>query len=535
MTKSRFKNINKGWILGAMLFLVVMWLLSAVALNPIVKNLLIKQVENQTQGKYSLEIERLDCSIFQGNAHLFSIKLVPDRDHATSAETVFSFHAEELELKGIGIWRLIWDKDFTISQLSILDPAVAIKMGKNLDSLSNGVTSGKDASVPLIEVDNFSLRNGKLTVMSQDSTKSVAFSDAVLTFDSFVYDEKRLAARHFDVENFSFSVKDYSMMLPDSLYAAKASAIAVSSQSESIAISSIALVPLYGPQEFMEKIGEQADRLDIAVKELLVEGVDFDRLLEKELLASFVTIDSMNLMAYRDKRYILPADKYVKFPQQALREFPHYVHIDSILLHNAQITYRERVEGGERPGHINFVNVHALTSNVTNDADLLRDSIAMVTNATGYLMGAGKITVHIKIPIGNKQNVHYFEGDMSAMDMKVVNPMLKNIVFGEVVSGKVNELSFHAYVNEDESQGAMRFGYEDLKVQINHQESEKGRKGLITFIANSFIVKSNNPAHGKFRESDMHHVRDKRKSLINFWWKTILSGFKETMGVPEGD
>lgn len=534
MTKSRFKIIQKKWLLGIIFFLVAIWLLSTFALEPIIKHQLVKQVSKQTQGQYALEVDKVDCSIFQRRLQLYSVRLVPCPSLSSGRKAVFSGQIEELELAGIQIWRLVRHKEFVVNQLNISGPEVHIRNGLDQDTTDHkGAESGQAS--PFVQIETFKFKNGNLTVIGHDSTKSIVLSDVDLFLKAFVYDENQTAEKkHFDFEDLSLSIKSYYMALPDSFYALQTDAISASSQDENIQISGLALVPLYGPHQFMEKKGEQADRLNIFVKELQVDGLDFDRLLEKELMATFVTIDSLNLVAYRDKRYILPADKYVKFPQQALRELPHPVHIDSVLLHNAQITYRERVEGSEAPGHINFVNINALTNNVTNDPALLDDSIAIITNATGYLMGAGKITAHITIPIGNEQNVHYFEGGMSSMEMNAVNPMLKHIVFGEVVSGKVNELSFSAYVNEDESKGKMRFGYEDFKVQINHQESEKGRKGFLTFIANSFIVKSDNPSNGEFRESEMHYVRDKRKSLINFWWKTILSGFKDTMGIPEG-
>ena len=121
------------------------------------------------------------------------------------------------------------------------------------------------------------------------------------------------------------------------------------------------------------------------------------------------------------------------------------------------------------------------------------------------------------------------------MNMTIINPMLKHIVFGEIISGQVNEFNFNARVNETASHGTLRFGYDDLKVQINNKDSEKGKKGMITFLANTFIVKSANPSNKKFRESEMYYERDKRKSIINFWWKTLLSGIKETMGVPKNE
>jgi hypothetical protein len=78
----------------------------------------------------------------------------------------------------------------------------------------------------------------------------------------------------------------------------------------------------------------------------------------------------------------------------------------------------------------------------------------------------------------------------------------------------------------------MIFKYEDCKVDLLNKTKKKGGNDLISFLANAFVIKSNNPANGDLREAKMAYTRDKNKSMINFWWKTILSGLKDTIGIP---
>src|SRR5690606_10651359 len=110
------------------------------------------------------------------------------------------------------------------------------------------------------------LEKGSLTVIAHDSTESMTIADATIYVKSFIYDEKRASARHFDFEDFSLSLKDYTMMLPDSFYSLQANAITASAQSKKVEVAALELIPLYGPLEFMEKKGEQADRINMFVK-----------------------------------------------------------------------------------------------------------------------------------------------------------------------------------------------------------------------------------------------------------------------------
>ena len=148
-------------------------------------------------------------------------------------------------------------------------------------------------------------------------------------------------------------------------------------------------------------------------------------------------------------------------------------------------------------------------------------------------MGKGRINAYFNLPIGDPMNSHSFQGSLSPMKIDEINPMIKHVAFAEIQSGEVNDLDFHAQANENVSNGTMKFGYENLKINLLEKGSDEGSKELISFLANTFVIKSANPLGGRFREGQMHYERDQRKSILNFWWKTILSGFKDTLGVPE--
>ena len=238
------------------------------------------------------------------------------------------------------------------------------------------------------------------------------------------------------------------------------------------------------------------------------------------------------MVLYRDKTHPVKPTEKKKLIQQTIKEAPVYLLIDSLQLNDAQITYQEKVEEETKPGNINFVNLQASVSNITNDSIMLQEGAIMTASAQTYIMGVGKLQADFNFSLGAVENYHSIKGTASSMQMEVINPMLQYVAFAEVQSGTVNRLNFEVKLNENTSTGSMEFFYEDLKIDLLNKGEKEGKKGLVSFFANTFIIKKANPLNEKFRPGQMYFERDKNKSMINFWWKSLLSGLKDSMGLP---
>jgi hypothetical protein len=82
----------------------------------------------------------------------------------------------------------------------------------------------------------------------------------------------------------------------------------------------------------------------------------------------------------------------------------------------------------------------------------------------------------------------------------------------------------------------MKFIYNDLKVQMPESDENKaeGITGFALLIANNFIIKDSNPKGDKPpRLSSIEFVRNKERFMFHYTWKSILSGLKETIGIPD--
>lgn len=511
---------------------------------PLVKNRLEEQVYNQTAGAYTLTIDNIDINLFLGNVSAYSITLNPDTLRISKNKIHRDFYeikAPEISITGLNIWQLIFNNQLSVDKLDIIKPEVRWVRNFDDDFKSDSEVSNENNKkiLPPVKIGIINLNESSLLITNNDSkTSIVSLQKASLKVDNFLWnaDTTKNIERKINYDDLTILVKDYAMKLGDSLNTFHFDSLRGSVKHSTLVINGLEFQPRYGREEYNKRKGEETDRIEFFNKEISLRGIDFEKLKEEDkVIARLIVIDSINLVVYRDKTNPVKNNAKKLLIQEQIRKAPIYLRIDSLQLNNTQITYQEKVEEGTEPGHINFINLNASVSNITNDSVLLESGPSMKAHATTYLMGVGKIDAYFDFPIGDLNNSHTLFGTVSPMELDVINPMLSNVAFAEIKSGKLNSLSFEGRLNEDNSSGTMEFRYENLKVEILKKKKEDGVKGFISFLANTFVIKSNNPANGDFREGDMSFSRDKSKSIINYWWKTLLSGLKDTIGVPAAE
>jgi hypothetical protein len=120
----------------------------------------------------------------------------------------------------------------------------------------------------------------------------------------------------------------------------------------------------------------------------------------------------------------------------------------------------------------------------------------------------------------------------------ILNSILKSNAFASARDGRILNADWSFEANDDEAIGKMTFLYEDLNVQLLDERTltkGKGMKPILTFVINTFAVKSKNPRgfQRKPINASIYQVRDKEKFIFNYWWKTTFSGIKGSLGLGQ--
>jgi hypothetical protein len=85
----------------------------------------------------------------------------------------------------------------------------------------------------------------------------------------------------------------------------------------------------------------------------------------------------------------------------------------------------------------------------------------------------------------------------------------------------------HIKGTNDKADGRIIFAYHNLKIAAlkKEQEGKMKKRALITYIANTFILKKNSPATGNpIKEYVVSLQRNTDRSFFNLIWKTICEG-----------
>lgn len=534
------------WIFGIAAGFLILLIFTNVILDDIIGNMLKNKIAKQSNGVYELSFNDLNINLFTGSLSARDVQLKYDsaRFHKMRREVgssvLFEVSVSLLQMEHLDLPDLIFEEKLILTTLVINEPRVKMishpEMEKAADTASSkgGLYSIISPAFKVLAIGKINLIDASLNykmhkakVVSSTKVRNISLMVSNFQIDSMASaDTKRL----FYSDAIELKVTDYSMKLPDSMNLLKVKEFGISLSEQKIYADSIQLVPRYGKFEFAKMKGHETDYNEITNKRLEFNQVDFEALFEKQQFkAAFLEVDGLILYSFRDKRWPFPENRRPYLPQEMLHNAGFYLKIDSVKLKNMHITYEERVEDAEEAGTIRFENLNAVFYNVSNDSILAKEGVSMQIYASAQLMGKALLQANFDMPLASKNNEHTFEGSLAPVPLKIINPMMRPIAFAEIESGYNNKLTFSAHANNDISEGIMRFAYEDLK--INLLKEGEGTKDIISFFANTIVPADNPGEDNSLQVGEMKFERDKRKSIINFWWKTLLTGLKSTLGV----
>ena len=321
----------------------------------------------------------------------------------------------------------------------------------------------------------------------------------------------------------------------DSLYEMGSGILHYSFLSQKIIVDSFYIAPLFKSDEFFERAKYQTDRIDLFVRKIIVDDVGFDDFLEDNIL-DLSRIDLLDLKAeiYRNKHYPIKPGVVKILPQDALMEMKRAFRIDSVRVINSYLLYRELGEKSLDPGEVFFDRVNINAYNITNSfAD--EENSDLDVNFESRIMGKAGMVMNVKFPLKDDSVDFILTGKTEKMDLKLLNPLTTNLLGIGIIKGKgrvdVNRITG----TDDISSGKLIFRYKKLRIHPYSRKKEKLKKGplspLIKFMINDLVVKSNNPKFArKPRVGQVYFERDYRKGVINYIWKSVLSGLMSTMG-----
>ncbi|MFC2107761.1 hypothetical protein ACFLRY_05455 [Bacteroidota bacterium] len=529
VVKPKRKAPKPWWVKVIIILTIIAFII--ITLNIVISYIASKKIRSAFEkNKYGLSI---DMDYARVNILTRSIKLAGLSVNPDTAVPEFNIEIEKIKLSGIGIIKILSGDGANIGLVYLEEPVFKGNFDYLLDLMTHKkADSSNSSSKPFaVFIHKIILEKAKMDSVIMPGV--FPFQD-VSSLDLEIMDvhlKMSDGKTTYDIGDAKLDIEKSKFLIPGEYYNIEFFRFNLNFQDSLIGIDSFRLIPNYGFYEFGEKKGLQTDRFVVGVDKLSLMGFDFNNAIHnKGIFADDMLIQKLYLKVFRDKRIPFDYDNYPPLPQQALNKLKFPLNIKQATISNMFVEYSEINNVSDKPG---FVRISDLNITLENIANRLSKSAKadFVVNGSGLLYGSGKISAEYIFPIYAVNDTFFFNGTAENFEMSQLNQMVTPLTNVEVTAGILHKATFSGSANPVYSGGTFEMLYNDLSFNILKEEVKdqpEKTKSFITFLAKS-VIRSNNPIGNKDpKVVSMFFKRDPNKGFFNFYWKSILSGIKNT-------
>lgn len=512
-------------------FLVLVLFVSGLVLSQhyddYIKNQLRKKLAPATIDFDSLKIDLFTKSLavknIKGNVSLDSLS---DLKHEFSVNT--------LQLRGIHVLEFFSRGKLEMDKIVLKQLTVVVDKGLLNDSLSsntpnqNNHLSKKEIhslEIGNVEVEGLSISVRNDTITEFQANINLNASDIFLPFDN---GKPQLKNFHFKLEE--SSANDLHFSNQASFYETSVQTIHLD-RDNNISIDSIHLKPKFGKYEFGRKFGKQTDRFETWIPLIKINRINTSKIIDSTFKIGGIHLYSPQLKVFRDKRLPFIKHHIVPLPVNQLKELPFTMSIDTLQLHDAFISYEEFPIEGDSSGTVRFSDLQATAYHITNaDTSSVRH---IDLDVETKFMGSGLLKASFDFPL-NERTSASAEGTLYDFHLPTLNPIIGPLAKMRIESGHMAMMDFHFTYDKRESNGEVNLNYSDLKiVSLTEKESKTAVNKFKTFLLNTFIIskKKNQTTSSREGSGTIQFTRDTKRSIFNYWWKSLFTGIKSTYGL----
>ncbi|MEK6476880.1 DUF748 domain-containing protein [Catalinimonas sp. 4WD22] len=534
-------------VIGVQLF-VFFWI------KPVLNAVFKESVSYYSSGLYEVSYTNMDIHPFQQTVTFKDFKLNFDSARVANEDSLqnrkwVSANVGDFEL-GLGnFWRMIPQRYLLVEELSIKAPRLIIydySLGKRKKKDSVGLDKIQQFDAHALIKEYFdSLDVQKLNIDGANlqwvnkKNEQLPFSLGDIHANILeLHVDSSTVNRNYGypyAKEFVLKVENSSFTTSDSLYTFKLGLLQADPVAEQLIVENFSVEPQKSLYQFARDVGHQADRINLNVARLDMEQIDLHYLVsDLAFLVGKITIEDAELSVFKDKRLPEAPQETKPMVQEAILNIPIPFRLDTLQLKRGNIKYQEQVEDAQEPGAITFEELYMSAYGITN-LDSLQEQ-AMEVDIQTRFMGKSTMDIHFNFPLNSPNYQHYIQAEMYELPLESMNVMLEKTAFARVESGYAYAVKFNISANDKVSKGDMHFAYKDLKIELINKDDPNDprlKEVVGSILANAFVVKTDNPSSNSqpLRIGEISFERNPNKSVFSYWWKSLLSGMKGSMGL----
>lgn len=501
------------------------------------KNMVVKISDYKTPlgRKHELNIGQINFDRSKKIIDILKLSVRPFTNSNT--ENRFAIRAPKIKFTDFDINEALRENHFKFNQINIENPEISIEINdsikgdkfeiaRNFDLYPYVEPYVDEIKVNRLQMNNAALKFNWFGKQQINRKLNIDFSDINISENQ--RPENLLNSKEFEISTTGLKAESRNK-----LYGFTVDSMIYNSARHNILFKNVAVQPLLSSVEFSRKTGFQTDYLTCKTAFIELSGIDENLWLKKKIVkADKFTVGKTNLSIYRNKRYPFNHKQKPPWPQDLIKEIKQPFVFDSVALLPSYIKYSELLDISDEPGFIEFNDIALQAGKISNLDSVTRHNPNFRIQASAKLFNQGVTTATVSFDLTDKNYTHTLKGSLGKMALNPINRMLEKSAPVSIVTGQLNRFDFEITFDNKKATGELYFGYDDFKVDILNLDGNGSKKSkFATFWANKMVLNSKSPKGNSFEPQSVFYPRDNERSIINYWWKAIFTGAKETIGI----
>ncbi len=551
--RQRSEKIYVIWLLGLVsLVLVIASVINSIW-SPILGSKVQDIVTKSTDSLYKISFSSVELHILRGSIEIKNVTIKADtavynsrKKKHLAPNNLLGLHIKRLTLSNIHPFLLYFRHRLDIGKIILSEPELSIsyrlnhtkdtvlkdrrsaweRIRKNLSSVQIGKILLGDVKF------RYNDYSGKKPVVTE--LKELYISATDLLIDSATQTDK---SRFFYCKDIEADLNNYSSQTANGLYNYKIKSLKLSPAKSELFVQGISLTPLTADAFFNKS---KRDRFTLRLDSLRLHKFDFLKYQKyRTLYAKSLSLYSGALEVFGNPSHVPDSGDRVKsFPNVGLFKINPNMKIDTILVNNLDVVYKEDNVKSKKTGLVAFNKTSGKILNVTTSPSALKKDSICTFYITTYFMNRGKLDLQVNFNLTDSLRSYSYRGKMGPMDLKYVNQASIPLGMIKITSGTLKELSFDIHANRRAAKGKVKLLYNNLKVNVFKPDTNLNKlqkQTLVSYYANLFILKRDNPDYpdNTPRVFYTSFERDRDMAFFKYTWQTLLSGIKPAVGLDK--
>jgi hypothetical protein len=520
--------------------------------KPLLTDKLKKMVLEASDSLYHIEYDKFDLNIDSGRGIITGFKLIPDSAvyrrlllAHKAPNNVMHIRTDSLIINNFGFAKTAVGKRFNIASLVMKHPVVRIvnkRLPNNNSNTANKspllVTVLKDL-LKITSVQKMVMSNLNFTWVNQNEVKekSTTFEHWNVRVNGFNVDQVNAKTKDTtgNEKSLFYKVKLFQITTPDSLYHIDFEGFSFSPMRRNMAVARVEVKPRLSKPKFYNAVNYDKDRIHLIYNNLTMRDMDIVRIINRQQFhIGSVVVGSFwgeVLNNYNWPKRIPPL-RPDAYPHQKLQKLAFDITIDTMKMNNSYFRYVIAARKLEESSSLFMTNTESQIYNITNNTAAKKHNPFTICNMQTRMMGAGYMTTTYKFNLLSQPGAFSVTSRMGPMNAVALNPLAKPLALMEVKEGRINKMYMHIDANASGAKGHLDLYYKGMKMNLLKRDDKADtlkKRGLLSFLANTFTPNDNPKKNGKFKEGPINVTRDPRDSFFGLLWKCTLDGMSSAM------